>query len=64
MVTNSGEEKLFPRFRESAYTPVKQAVGEEVDEIEKQRMAEAIEICANHSLKKRSKIVEWITNNL
>ncbi|HUX98783.1 MAG TPA: AIR synthase-related protein [Candidatus Deferrimicrobium sp.] len=64
MITDSGEEKVFPRFRESAYTPVKQAVGEEVEEIEKKRMAEAIKICANQSLKKRSKFVKWIKNNL
>ncbi|NVM28238.1 MAG: hypothetical protein HWN65_05310 [Candidatus Helarchaeota archaeon] len=63
MITEDGEAKLFPRFRESAYTPVKQAIGEEIDEGEKQFMAEKIEECATQALGKRSKFVEWMKSN-
>jgi hydrogenase expression/formation protein len=60
LVTESGEGKLFPKFRESAYTPVKVAVGEEIEEEKKAEMAQMIEICASQALKKREKFVEWI----
>lgn len=64
LITENGEAKLFPRFRESAYTPIKQAVGEEVEEDVKQAMAKKIEGCANLALQKRAKFVEWIKSNV
>ncbi|TFG05365.1 MAG: hypothetical protein EU536_02005, partial [Promethearchaeota archaeon] len=60
LIKQDGQEQLFPRFRESAYTPVKQAVGEEIDETEKQQMAKIIEACAIKALEKRAKFVEWL----
>ncbi len=60
LVTEGGETKLFPKFRESAYTPVKAAVGEEIDEEAREEMAQKIEICASQALEKREKFVEWI----
>jgi len=63
MMMDSGEERLFPRFRESAYTPLKQAIGEEIEENAKQMMAKKIEQCANQSLQKRKKFVELIRNS-
>jgi hydrogenase expression/formation protein len=62
MIMDSGEVKLFPRFRESAYTPIKVAIGEEIEEGEKQQMADQIEKCANQSLAKRAKFVDWINS--
>ncbi len=62
LVMEDGEVKLFPRFRESAYTPVKQVVGEEMDEKVKQNMAQKIEICAKQALQKRANFVDLIKN--
>ena len=62
MIMDSGEVKLFPRFRESAYTPIKVAIGEEIEEGKKQQMADQIEKCANQSLAKRAKFVDWINS--
>ncbi|MFX1297686.1 MAG: AIR synthase-related protein [Promethearchaeota archaeon] len=64
MVMQNDKVKLFPQFRESAYTPVKQAIGEEIKEDEKHQMAEKIEIYAKKSLEKRKKFVEWIKTTI
>ncbi|MHA1276296.1 MAG: AIR synthase-related protein [Candidatus Helarchaeota archaeon] len=60
LVTEHGETQLFPKFRESAYTPVKKAIGEEVRGEEKQQMAHEIENCAKQAMQKRKKFVDWI----
>ncbi len=62
MIKGDGEVILFPRFRESAYTPVKVKVGEEIDEAIRDEMARIIEGCAEKSLKKRENFVQLIKN--
>ncbi len=56
-----GEEKrsILPRFRESAYTKIKQEIGEETPEL-KLEMEKKIEKAATKALKKRKKIIEYI----
>lgn len=60
LVMEDGESRLFPRFRESAYTPVKQVIGEKEEENVIQQMAQKIEICADQALQKRIKFVNLI----
>ena len=57
----SGESIILPRFRESAYTPIKKVIGEE-DPEKKEEMERKIELSATESLKKRDKILEIIRN--
>jgi len=56
-----GEEKksILPQFRESAYTKIKQEVGEETPEA-KLEMEKQIEKAATQSLEKRKKIIDYI----
>ncbi|TKJ24640.1 MAG: hypothetical protein CEE42_10035 [Promethearchaeota archaeon Loki_b31] len=56
-----GEEKrsILPQFRESAYTKIKQEIGEETPEL-KLEMEKKIEKAATNALKKRQKIIEYI----
>ncbi|GAI60224.1 unnamed protein product, partial [marine sediment metagenome] len=56
-----GEEKrsILPQFRESAYTKIKQEIGEETPEL-KLEMEKKIEKAATDTLKKRLKIIDYI----
>ena len=62
MVFEAGEEKkIIPKFRESAYTKIKQEIGEDAPEKLKE-MEKSIEVAAAEALKKRKKIIEYIKN--
>jgi len=56
------KKKVLPRFRESAYTKVKQVIGEETPEFIGE-MERKIETAANAALEKRKKIIEFIINS-
>ncbi len=60
-MTYKGEEKkeILPKFRESAYTKIKQEIGEESPESQK-AMEHNIEKAASEALQKRKKIIEYI----
>ena len=58
--TPSGEIELITRYRESAYTKVKEIIGENVNEELKQILAKKIEATADAAIKKREKIIDWI----
>ncbi len=60
-LTYTGREKkeILPKFRESAYTKIKQEVGEDTPEPLKQ-MEMNIEKAATEALKKRQRIIEYI----
>ncbi|MHA1110035.1 MAG: AIR synthase-related protein [Promethearchaeota archaeon] len=60
--SKSGESTVMPRFRESAYTPIKKIIGED-DPEKKSEMEDKIEESAASSLKKREKIINYIKNN-
>ncbi|TFF85437.1 MAG: hypothetical protein EU518_01165 [Promethearchaeota archaeon] len=54
-------KKILPKFRESAYTKIKQEIGEETPE-KKEIMQNRIEEIALKALEKRKKIVDYIKN--
>jgi hydrogenase expression/formation protein len=58
-----GEQKIsiLPKFRESAYTKIKQEIGEETPEMILE-MENKIEKAASKALKKRQKIIDYIKN--
>ncbi|TFF86378.1 MAG: hypothetical protein EU517_00470, partial [Promethearchaeota archaeon] len=60
-----GENKkeILPRFRESAYTKIKQEVGEDTPQ-QKEQMEKMIEISAIKSLEKRKKMIDYINNSV
>jgi len=53
------KKSILPKFRESAYTKIKQEIGEETPEI-KLEMEKKIEKAATEALKKRQKIIDYI----
>ena len=53
------KKSILPQFRESAYTKIKQVIGEETPEL-KLEMEKKIEKAAKESLKKRQKIIDYI----
>ncbi len=53
------EENILPRFRESAYTKIKQEVGEEIPEL-MEEMENNIENAALSAINKRKRIIEFI----
>ncbi|MHA1489915.1 MAG: AIR synthase-related protein [Promethearchaeota archaeon] len=55
------EKEIVPKFRESAYTRIKQEIGEDTPEKLKE-MEKSIEVAAAEALKKRKKIIEYIKN--
>ncbi len=59
--SDKSKEKVLPRFRESAYTKVKQVIGEETPELIKV-MEKKIEVAANAALEKRNNIIRIIKN--
>ena len=60
-LTYIGKEKkgILPKFRESAYTKIKQEIGEDTPE-SLEKMEKGIERAAIEALKKREKIVDYI----
>jgi len=56
---NNIKKEILPRFRESAYTKIKQEIGEESPE-HKEEMEKQIEEAALKALEKRKKIIEYI----
>ena len=62
-LTYKGKEKkeILPKFRESAYTKIKQEIGEETPE-SLDKMERNIEKAALEALKKRKRIIEYIKN--
>ncbi|MFW9972859.1 MAG: AIR synthase-related protein, partial [Candidatus Odinarchaeota archaeon] len=57
--TKDKQENILPRFRESAYTKIKQEIGEEVPE-SKEQMENKIQEAASSAIEKRNKIIEFI----
>ena len=56
---DEGKKDILPRFRESAYTKIKQEIGEDTPDSLKE-MENNIEKAALEALKKRSRIIEYI----
>jgi hydrogenase expression/formation protein len=58
----TGDSIVMPRFRESAYTPIKKVIGEE-DPEKKNQMERKIEQSASAALKKRENVLNFIRNS-
>ncbi|MFX1340992.1 MAG: AIR synthase-related protein [Promethearchaeota archaeon] len=56
---NKNRKSILPRFRESAYTKIKQEIGEKSPE-DRLGMEKKIELSASEALKKRKKIINYI----
>ena len=61
MIFEDETENILPRFRESAYTKIKQEVGEETPELINE-MELKVEKAASDALQKRKKIIDYIRN--
>ena len=61
MVFDDETESILPRFRESAYTKIKQEIGEEIPE-KINDMERKIEKAASDSIQKRKTFIEYIRN--
>jgi hydrogenase expression/formation protein len=57
--TKDKQESILPRFRESAYTKIKQEIGENTPAL-KEEMEQVIEKTALNAIKKRNRIIEFI----
>ncbi|MFX1480977.1 MAG: AIR synthase-related protein [Promethearchaeota archaeon] len=57
--TKDKQEIILPRFRESAYTKIKQEIGENTPAL-KEEMEQVIEKTALNAIKKRNRIIEFI----
>ncbi|MFX1523182.1 MAG: AIR synthase-related protein [Promethearchaeota archaeon] len=57
--SDESKKIILPKFRESAYTKVKQVVGEEIPNLRKE-MEKNIELAADAALEKRKKIIDYI----
>jgi len=64
MIYEGGEKRsILPQFRESAYTKIKQEIGEDTPE-EKVEMEKKIEKAATEALEKRQKIIDYVKNKV
>ena len=55
-------QSILPRFRESAYTKIKQEIGEKTPE-NIAKMEQMIEEAANKAIEKRNRMIDYINNN-
>ncbi|MGA7075969.1 MAG: hypothetical protein WBZ42_05420, partial [Halobacteriota archaeon] len=51
---------LTPKFRESAYTPVKKVVGEHADGRETKLMRARVDLAAARAISKKQKMIEYL----
>ncbi|GAG95466.1 unnamed protein product, partial [marine sediment metagenome] len=64
MIYEGGEKRsILPQFRESAYTKIKQEIGEDTPE-QKLEMEKKIEKAASEALKKRQKVIDYVKNKV
>jgi hydrogenase expression/formation protein len=62
IIYQNEKQSILPRFRESAYTKVKQEIGEETPENIAQ-MERRVEEAANRAIEKRNRMVDYVNNN-
>jgi hydrogenase expression/formation protein len=62
IIYQNEKQSILPRFRESAYTKVKQEIGEETPENIEQ-MERRVEEAANRAIEKRNRMVDYVNNN-
>jgi len=62
IIYQNEKQSILPRFRESAYTRIKQEIGEETPE-NIAEMEKRVEEAANRAIEKRNRMVDYINNN-
>ena len=62
MIFGDKKQSVLPRFRESAYTKIKQEIGEETPE-NIEHMEKRVEDAANKAIEKRNRIINYINKN-
>ncbi len=62
MISQDEKQNVLPRFRESAYTKIKQEIGEEIPEDIK-KMERRLEEAASQAIGKKNRIIDYINNN-
>ena len=62
LIVNGRRSEIMPKFRESAYTPVKMVIGDYVAANEIEAMRAQIDIAAQNSITKKKKMVDYLTN--
>jgi len=62
LIVNGRRSEIMPKFRESAYTPVKMVIGDYVAANEIEAMRAQIDIAAQNSITKKKKMVNYLIN--
>ncbi len=60
LISKAGEQKLIPKFRESAYTKIKKLIGEDLSEDKKMQFEENILKSKQLAEEKKENILKWI----
>ncbi len=60
VITDGQRALIKPKFRESAYTPIKKAVGEQIDEREFNRMCAQVDRAAADAIDKKRQMVAYL----
>ena len=60
IVVGGERNPLVPKFRESAYTPLKKVVGESVSDAEFEEMARRVDLAAKEALAKKELVKKWL----
>jgi len=60
IVVGGERNPLVPKFRESAYTPLKKVVGESVSDAEFEEMARRVELAAKSARAKKERVKKWL----
>ena len=60
LIVNGRRSEIMPKFRESAYTPVKMVIGDYVAANEIEAMRTQIDIAAQNSITKKKKMVNYL----
>ncbi|MEX2681466.1 MAG: AIR synthase related protein [Candidatus Sigynarchaeota archaeon] len=62
-LVNGCTVEMVPRFRESAYTPIKKVIGEKKDASSQERMNALVQGAYQSAIDKKRRILDWITKS-
>jgi len=60
LISKTGEQKMIPKFRESAYTKIKKLIGEDLTEDKKKEFEEKILKSKQLAEEKKETVLKWI----
>ncbi len=61
--TDGHRVEMVPRFRESAYTPIKKVIGEKEDDSSQERMNALVRGAYQSAMDKKRRVFDWITRS-